>query len=163
MLEPVPELLERAHVGPLRCFMHKLVNEREDSKSRVRNANVMIRPCQRPSPPSGSRAHFLTEASEAVFPLDISSFSLLTWSNQHWVFLVPGMHQVLTSKSKAKEKSGPETFILYLLLTHPVHLAQSSSFSGFRSLPPRVSLSPSLHVRLCLSSALSHHTSLSVA
>lgn len=137
--------------------MHKLLSEREDSKSKVRNVNVMIKPCRRPSPLSGSSAHFFTGASEAFF-LWTYLFSLCSlWSNPHWVFLVLGMHQVLIFRSKAKEKSGPETFILYPLLTYPVHLAQSSSFSGFRPLPPRVSLPPFAHIRLFLLSSLPSH------
>lgn len=169
MLELVPALAGRAHAGPLRCFMHMLVialwTQTEASggsggtQNPERNAHEMITPHWRPSPPLGLSAHSLTGAHEAPFFSGHSSLLSVHSDLTNLEFLqVPGTHQVLTSRSKVKEKLNPETLILYLLFTQSLHLAQFSLFSGFRLLPPRVSLPPFPCIRLCLLWGLSQHT-----
>lgn len=142
------------HASPSNLSLHcgdrmKLVGEVGDWKSRARN----------------TRDHTLLKTFSTI-RIKCSFFNLGPWGSffsGHISFLsahsnltniefilVPGMHQLLTSRSKAKEKSGPETLILYLLFTLLFHLAQSSSFAGFSPVPPWAPLSEFPCFRLCL-------------
>ena len=82
-----------------------------ETKSRVRNANVMIKACWGPFLPFGSSPHSLTD--KALSSVDTSPFSLLTLTHQ--LLLVPGMQWVLTSSQRQKKNQ----VLRHLFSTHP--------------------------------------------
>lgn len=120
--------------------MHKLVQHcsvetewNRETKSRVRNANVMIKPCWGPFLPFGSSPHSLTVSS-----VDMSPCSLISQ-----LLLVPGMQWVLTSSQRQKKNQ----VLRHLFSTHPSP-THSSWQNPLHIQDPAVFLFPSFVTKL---------------